>query len=643
MGRTGKSQEPTTNSQRDAIENWELEEVLDQALSQLNSGDNLERILARYPAHAGLLRPMLRVAQLIRRVPPPMPNPTAKQAGLDRLIVAVHALRDVQVATVLDGAIARLSAGEELETILVDNPTWADEIRPMLEAAAVVSDVPQPIPDQHKKQQGRERLLREVAALRQAQDAALRQARPERSRRAQDAALRQTQPALRSLDMAWDRLRSGDVPSTGSGQALSLSKEQASETTGAFKDALDEALAGLRDGLDVETVLAHYPAFAGQMRPLLQTAEDVWRVPPPIPAEDAYFAGRERVVRMAAQRRRQPIQSGERLLKELADLLSQLLGVAPRLRRAAITVALLAAMILGGFSVTRVAAGSLPTSRLYPVKRFTEQVQLVFAPSTEAKAKLHLEFGQERLREAEVLARQTGRVDPGVLGEMLEENDRFLDKIKDVSLEKRRELLADGAQLFYQQRQALTKLSGADSPLSASERAVLRDFVGEAGDDQAIAEEVQRDLDLAELIPSPMPVSPATVTLAPSPTPVPTEAPEKPAEQPTPVPPTATPVPPTATPPQAPAEMVLEPAGPVEQTVPAATSTATQAPVPATATPTVAAPAGPVDTPPPVEATSTPTSAPTATPTPSEPEVTPSPVEVVMPTLPPLPETPTTP
>ncbi|MFQ5696463.1 MAG: DUF5667 domain-containing protein, partial [Terriglobia bacterium] len=445
-----------------------MAEVLDQALSQLNSGDVPERILARFPAHAGLLRPMLRAAQWVRRVTPPAPDITARQAGLARLLAAVRAQRDRRIDTLLDIALARLAAGEALETILADYTTGADALRPMLLAAAAISETPQPIPDQQKKREGRQRLLSAVVARQQAR--------------------------------------------------------AARTTAGAFDDALDEALAWLRQGADVETVLARYPAFAVQMRPLLHAAETVRSAPLPVPDEDAYFAGRRRVVTLAIEHRRRTTTPAARvpLTQSIGRILQGFLGVTPHLRRAAITVVLLVVMVLGSFSVTRVAADSLPTSPLYPVKRFSERIQLVLTPSTEVRAKLHLRFGQERLREAETLARQTGRVHSAVLGDMLAQNDQFLGTIKEIPLERREELLASGARLFYEQRQVLTELSRADGLLSRAERATLTDFVGETGDDEAIAEEVGGDVGLAEFIPSPMPVQIATITPRPSPTPLPT-------------------------------------------------------------------------------------------------------------------------
>lgn len=496
MGRKDESREPILDPDRSAPRNRGLEEALEQALTQLNNDAPIERILARYPAHAAALRSMLRAARAVRRVPPPAPDAAAKRAGLERLMAAVAAKRRARVVHV-----------------------------------------------QH-----------------------------------------------------WN---------VGS--------------------VLDDAVAQLRDGEDIDSVLARYPAFALQLRPLLRVAEVVHSVPPPIPDEDAYFAGRARVVELAAQRRRQrqpaPAPAAPRRGQRLADVLAGFLGLAPSLRRAAITVVLLVAMIIGSFGVTQVAAGSLPTSPLYPVKRLTERVQLAFTPSMEARAKLHLRFSQERLREAELLARQRGQADAQVLEAMLAENDSFLGSIKEISPEERRDLLADGARLFYEQRRVLSELSGGDSPLTPAQRAMLTDYAGAAGDDQAIAEEVHRIPDRAGLIPTALPrvtATSATAISAASPTPAPTQAVEE----------VATPAPPSLTPSQAPPEPeVVMDSVPAQPVAPTATDTAAPA---VEETPASTATSAPISTPPPADEPTAPPATPTTAPT----EPAPSPTaEIAMPTL----------
>jgi len=53
---------------------------------------------------------------------------------------------NIEIETILDVCIDRMRAGEELETVLGDYPEYADELRPLLETAAAVEDLPPPGP-----------------------------------------------------------------------------------------------------------------------------------------------------------------------------------------------------------------------------------------------------------------------------------------------------------------------------------------------------------------------------------------------------------------------------------------------------------------------------------------------------------------
>jgi hypothetical protein len=67
-----------------------FEHVLDECLSQLNTGElGLEEVLARYPEHEAELRPLLRVAMLVRQTPRAVPSREAKAAGRQQLLAAV--------------------------------------------------------------------------------------------------------------------------------------------------------------------------------------------------------------------------------------------------------------------------------------------------------------------------------------------------------------------------------------------------------------------------------------------------------------------------------------------------------------------------------------------------------------------------
>ena len=67
-----------------------LERTLDECLSQLNTGElGLEEVLARHPEHEAELRPLLRVAMLVRQTPRAVPSRAARAAGRQQLLAAV--------------------------------------------------------------------------------------------------------------------------------------------------------------------------------------------------------------------------------------------------------------------------------------------------------------------------------------------------------------------------------------------------------------------------------------------------------------------------------------------------------------------------------------------------------------------------
>lgn len=71
----------------------DFEQILDECLSQLNTGLDLEAVLARYPEHAAALRPLLETAMLVREAPKPPLSPAVKAAGRRRLLSAVSMKR----------------------------------------------------------------------------------------------------------------------------------------------------------------------------------------------------------------------------------------------------------------------------------------------------------------------------------------------------------------------------------------------------------------------------------------------------------------------------------------------------------------------------------------------------------------------
>ena len=70
-----------------------------------------------------------------------------------------------------------------------------------------------------------------------------------------------------------------------------------------FSDVLDECLTLLtEDGVSVEACLARYPEHAAELRPLLEMAVEMRRMPRPKPRRAAVDAGKERMLAAVCER-----------------------------------------------------------------------------------------------------------------------------------------------------------------------------------------------------------------------------------------------------------------------------------------------------------------------------------------------------
>lgn len=330
-----------------------------------------------------------------------------------------------------------------------------------------------------------------------------------------------------------------------------------------FEQLLDECLSQLNSGVaDLETILARYPEDADRLRPLLRVARAVRETPQPVPSPAAKAVGRQRLL-VAAARKRQQREAARRgmrrYLDELAAFLNWVGQSSQPMRRAAVwAVAVLMMMVVTGMGVTQAAARSLPDTPLYPIKLASERIQLALASSPAERARLHITFGERRLKEAQALA-QSGRPLNTALAEMVQQNKKVFGALTQVPEEERGPLLEDLIALTRSERQALSQIKAS---LPISDQAAIAEALALSAEDQARAEEARRNPKLVELIPTSLPptltpfVPRATATLLPTATltaapveVVPTvELPEKPLKPTATAMPTKTPVPgPTAT------------------------------------------------------------------------------------------------
>ena len=174
--------------------------------------------------------------------------------------------------------------------------------------------------------------------------------------------------------------------------------------------ALEECLAQLQLGEDLESCLRKYPADADLLRPLLSAAIQARALADDRVPQEVIRRSRVKFLNQAAEireerrsPRRQSAFSFQRVLRFSFALL-------------------LAVVILigaGGTGLVSASGTSLPGDRLYVVKLTWENLRLRLANSEQERVSLEDEFGQERLAEVgDLLSRErqekvkfTGRVD----------------------------------------------------------------------------------------------------------------------------------------------------------------------------------------------------------------------------------------
>ncbi|MFQ6057388.1 MAG: DUF5666 domain-containing protein [Anaerolineae bacterium] len=179
---------------------------------------------------------------------------------------------------------------------------------------------------------------------------------------------------------------------------------------------LDECLSRLSRGESLESCLARYPQEAAEVAPLLHTALAVRILKETAPPSAvALAAGRRRFLEEAARRRQAQVPSWPERLRalgeQIGDLLQRGIRGQPALGRLATAVltALLLFALLGGGTVA-VSAHSLPGDPLYPIKRATEQVQLLLTFDPLARTDLQSQFQERRRAEVQAVVAQGRQV-----------------------------------------------------------------------------------------------------------------------------------------------------------------------------------------------------------------------------------------
>lgn len=141
------------------------------------------------------------------------------------------------------------------------------------------------------------------------------------------------------------------------------------------------ALEALEKGETVETILRRYPEDAAALRPLLETARDLYALPLAY-AVSAKQAARNEMLNEAKRLRSQPAARAV---------------LVPAMRRLSLAVATLALLLLVAVGLlAEPATEAVPGDPLYPLKRAGEEVRLRLAADPVA---LEARYRQERRRE----------------------------------------------------------------------------------------------------------------------------------------------------------------------------------------------------------------------------------------------------
>ena len=165
---------------------------------------------------------------------------------------------------------------------------------------------------------------------------------------------------------------------------------------------LEECLQAMGEKRNLQDVLRRYPAERDQLIELLRLSVDLGGLAPSAPAPDPAFRLRARNQMLAAATQRRRARRWNPF------------GALPRpAARLAFAGALAVAVLLGGLTSAAASGNSLPGDPFYPIKLGVERAQLAITFDPGARARLHAQFAQVRLTEAQRLV-AAGRVQDGV-------------------------------------------------------------------------------------------------------------------------------------------------------------------------------------------------------------------------------------
>ena len=157
-----------------------------------------------------------------------------------------------------------------------------------------------------------------------------------------------------------------------------------------FNNILNECLDRIFKGETVEQCLRAYPEQAKELEPLLRTAS-VARIAASVQPRPEFKAEARRrfqasLIGMKVQQNERRAHSGNRRHWQWHSAW-------------AISLVAVVIVVMGGASTVAASNGSMPGSRLYPVKLAAERVQLALTPGEMARTELNAKFADRRTEE----------------------------------------------------------------------------------------------------------------------------------------------------------------------------------------------------------------------------------------------------
>jgi uncharacterized membrane protein YgcG len=152
-------------------------------------------------------------------------------------------------------------------------------------------------------------------------------------------------------------------------------------------EALEICLQDIEQGAEIETVLFSYPELAEELRPILEASVNAKRMAVLAPSAEVILRNRAKLLQQAAEMREVKVRSASHRTWFTS------------LRRAVVTLVVVALLFASGTGLVRAASTTLPGDNLYPVKRTWEDVLLLFTFNLQQREALEIEHENKRLDE----------------------------------------------------------------------------------------------------------------------------------------------------------------------------------------------------------------------------------------------------